>query len=87
MVNEYQLLLISILTSLFIYEYISLCLKQQMFEGLLGIPNRQVSMMLQGTVKDASYGLPTQYSCSGKSHGQRSLLGHSPWGWKESGMT
>ena len=24
---------------------------------------------------------------SGKSHGQRSLMGHSPWGCKESGIT
>ena len=24
---------------------------------------------------------------TGKSHGQRSLVGYSPWGWKELGMT
>ena len=31
---------------------------------------------------------PFQYSCLGKSHGQRSPVGYSPWGCcKESGMT
>ena len=25
-------------------------------------------------------GNPLQYSCLGKFHGQRSLVGHSPWG-------
>ena len=28
-------------------------------------------------------GYPLQYSCLGKSHGQRSLAGYSPWGCKE----
>ena len=28
-----------------------------------------------------------QYPCVGKSHGQRSLAGYSPWGQKESDMT
>ena len=28
-----------------------------------------------------------QYSCLGKSHGQRSLVGYSPQGHKESGRT
>ena len=28
-----------------------------------------------------------QYSCLGKSHGQRSLAGYSPWGHNESDMT
>ena len=31
--------------------------------------------------------LPTPVSLPGKSHGQRSLVGCSPWGHKESGMT
>ena len=30
---------------------------------------------------------PTPVSLPGKSHGQRSLVGYSPWGCKESGMT
>ena len=32
-------------------------------------------------------GNPFQYSWPGKSHGQRSLAGNSPWGCKESDMT
>ena len=32
-------------------------------------------------------GSPLQYSCLGKSHGQRSLVGYSPWGRKELDMT
>ena len=31
--------------------------------------------------------LPTPASLLGKSHGQRSLVGYSPWGRKESDMT
>ena len=30
---------------------------------------------------------PTQYSCLGNSHGQKSLAGYSPWGHKESDTT
>ena len=33
------------------------------------------------------HGNPCQYSCPGESHGQRSLVGYSPWGHKESDMT
>ena len=32
-------------------------------------------------------GNPLQYSCPGKSHGQRSLVSYSPWGRKESDTT
>ena len=32
-------------------------------------------------------GNPLQYSCPGESHGQRNLVGYSPWGCKESDMT
>ena len=32
-------------------------------------------------------GNPLQYPCLEKSHGQRSLVGCSPWGSKKSGMT
>ena len=31
--------------------------------------------------------LPTPVALPGKSHGQRSLVGHSPWGCKESDTT
>ena len=32
-------------------------------------------------------GNPLQYSCRENPHGQRSLMGYSPWGQKESDMT
>ena len=32
-------------------------------------------------------GNPLQYSCMENPHGQRSLVGYSPWGRKESDMT
>ena len=32
-------------------------------------------------------GNPLQYSCLEKSHGQRSMVGHSPWFCKESDKT
>ena len=32
-------------------------------------------------------GIPVQYSCLEKFHGQRSLAGYSPWGHKELDMT
>ena len=31
-------------------------------------------------------GNPLQYSCLGKSHGERNLVGYSPWGHKELDM-
>ena len=31
--------------------------------------------------------ISTPVFLSGKSHGQRSLVGYSPWGWKESDKT
>ena len=52
-----------------------------------------------GNVRDASsipgsgrcpgggHGNPLQYSCLEKPHGQRSLLGYSPWGHLELDMT
>ena len=33
------------------------------------------------------HGNPLQYSCLENPHGQRSLVGYSPWGRKESDMT
>ena len=33
------------------------------------------------------HGNPPQYSCLENPHGQRSLVGYSPWGHQESGMT
>ena len=34
-----------------------------------------------------THGNPLQYSCLENPHGQRSLVGYSPWGCKESDMT
>ena len=33
------------------------------------------------------HGNPLQYSCLENPHGQRSLVGYSPWGHKDSDMT
>ena len=37
-----------------------------------------------GRSPEEGNGNPVQYSCTEKSHGQRSLAGYSPWGRKES---
>ena len=36
-----------------------------------------------GRAAEEGNGYPLQYSCLGKSHGQRRLAGYSPWGHKE----
>ena len=40
-----------------------------------------------GRSPGGGHGDPLQCSCLGKFHGQRSLVGYSPWGRKESDMT
>ena len=35
-----------------------------------------------GSIPGEGSGNPLQYSCLGKSHGQRSLVGYTPWGRK-----
>ncbi|CAI9156257.1 unnamed protein product [Rangifer tarandus platyrhynchus] len=40
-----------------------------------------------GRSPGAGYGNPHQYSCLENPHGQRSLVGYSPWGHRESDMT
>ena len=40
-----------------------------------------------GRSPGGGYGNPLQYSCLANPHGQRSLVGYSPWGYKELGMT
>ena len=40
-----------------------------------------------GRSPGGGHGNPLQYSCLGKSHGQKSLVGYSPWGHKESDTT
>ena len=40
-----------------------------------------------GRFPGGDHGNPLQYSCLENPHGQRSLVGSSPWSRKESGMT
>ena len=40
-----------------------------------------------GRSPGGGHGNPLQYSCLEKPHGQRNLVGYSPWGPKESDMT
>jgi len=36
--------------------------------------------------EEEGHGNPLQYSCLGKSHEQRNLVGHGPWGCRELDM-
>ena len=47
----------------------------------------QVRSLGLGRSPGEGNGSPLQYSCLEKSHGQRSLVGYSPWGPKESDTT
>ena len=40
-----------------------------------------------GRSPEEGNGHPLQYFCHGESHGQRSLVGYSPWGAEESDVT
>ena len=40
-----------------------------------------------GRALGGGHGNPLQYSCLNNPHGQRSWVGYSPWGRKESDMT
>ena len=40
-----------------------------------------------GRSSGGGHGSPLQYSCLENPHGQRSLVGYSPWGHKESDKT
>ena len=40
-----------------------------------------------GRFPGVGHGNPLEYSCLENPHGQRSLAGYSPWGYKESDMT
>ena len=40
-----------------------------------------------GRSPGGGHGNPLQYSCLENPHGQGSLAGYSPWGWKELDMT
>ena len=57
------------------------------------LPARQETQEIQGSIPGSGrfpgegHGNPPQYSCLENPHGQRSLVGYSPWGCKESDMT
>ena len=40
-----------------------------------------------GKFPRGGHGSPLQYSCLENPHGQKSLVGHNPWGRKESNTT
>ena len=68
--------------------------KSRGFPGSLVVQNPPANAgdlgLIPGTRRSPGEGNdnPFQYSCLGKSHGQRSPVGYSPWGcYKESGMT
>ena len=46
-----------------------------------------VSILGSGRSPGGGHGNPLQYSCLENPHGQRSLVGYSPWGLKESDTT
>ena len=41
---------------------------------------------IPGSSPGGGHGSTLQYSCLGNPHGQKSLVGYSPWGCKESDM-
>ena len=45
------------------------------------------SILGSGRSPGGGHGDPLQYSCLENPYGQRSLVGYSPWGHKESDMT
>ena len=47
----------------------------------------QSSILGLGRSTGEAHGNPLQYSCLESTRGQRSLVGYSPWGHKESDMT
>ena len=54
---------------------------------LTGEPSDVGSIPGSGRSPGGGNGRLLQQSCLGKSQGQRSLVGYSPWGWKESDTT
>ena len=59
---------------------IVLCAIYQVFVGFL-------FYIQQCLISGGGHGNPLQYSCLENPYGQRSLVGYSPWGCKESDMT
>ena len=59
----------------------------QMVKNLPEMQETQVWSLGWKDPPGEGYGNPLQYSVSGNSHGQRSLVGYSPWGSKQSDTT
>ena len=64
--------------------------------GFTGVLDSKESICNAGDLRSApglgrspggGHGNPLQYSCLENPHGQRHLVGYSPWGHKELGMT
>ena len=51
------------------------------------IESPEINPLTYGHLKRESNGTPLQYSCLENPHGQRNLVGYSPWGRKELDMT
>ena len=51
------------------------------------LPMQETGVRSLGQEDPLEEGMNTPVFLSGESHGQRSLVGYSPWGCKESGMT
>ena len=47
----------------------------------------QGSILGLGRAAGGGHGNPPQYSCLENAHGQRNLVGYTPWSFKESDMT
>ena len=60
----------------------------QMVKNLSAMQETQIQFPGQEEPPEKWNGHPLQYSClENPSHGQRSLLGYSPWGHKEPDVT
>ena len=57
-----------------------------MVKNLPAMWETQVQSLGWGDPLEKGMATPLQYSCLEKSHGQRSLMGNSPWGHRESDM-
>ena len=62
-------------------------LMAQMVKNLPARQETQVPLLGSEDSLERQVGCPLQYSCLQNPHGQRSLVGYSPWGHKESDMT
>ena len=62
-------------------------LMAQMVKNLPAMQETQFQLLGSEDFLERQVGCPLQYSCLQNPHGQRSLVGYSPWGHKELDMT